>query len=88
MLTGTSDLRQRQERREREREKVTGGCIKLHTYEFFQRYFLSGISGTVMREADSSTVSGVKRGGDLSMQNVVKKPEGTRSLDTARSRWE
>ena len=41
-----------------------------------------------MREVDGSRVSGVKWRGNLSMQNSVKKPEGTRSLDTARSRWE
>jgi len=44
--------------------------------------------GALMREGDANRVSGVKRRGNLSMQNFVKKPEGTRSLDTARSRWE
>jgi hypothetical protein len=44
--------------------------------------------GDHMREDDGSRVSGVKRGGNLSMQNFVGKPEGTRSLDKARSRWE
>lgn len=44
--------------------------------------------GAHKREDGASWISGVKRGGNLSMQNFVREPEGTRSLDTARSRWE
>jgi hypothetical protein len=41
-----------------------------------------------MREGDESRKCGIKRRGNLSMQNFVKRPEGKGSLDTSRSRWE
>jgi len=44
--------------------------------------------GAHKREDDASRASDVKRRGNLSMQNFVREPEGTRSLDTASSRWE